>query len=45
MKGKYPDKELSELDKNINYEVEKLIVPGLSAERHAVIMSKNRNED
>ena len=45
MKGKYPDKELLELDKNVNYKVEKLIVPGLSAERHAVIMSKNRNED
>ena len=45
MKGKYPDKHLSELDKNINYKVEQLIVPGLSAERHAVIMSKNRNED
>ncbi len=45
MKGKYPDKELSELNKNIIYKVEKLIVPGLLAERHAVIMSKNRNKD
>ena len=43
MKGKYPKQELDELvefDKNVVFEVEKLKVPELSAERHAVIIYK-----
>jgi len=43
MKGKFPIRELSELkgiDKKINYEVKNLKVPGLKAERHAVIIFK-----
>jgi len=44
MKGKYPKQELEELiefDKNIVFQVEKLKVGGLCAERHAVIIHKN----
>ena len=44
MKGKYPKQELEELiefDKNIVFQVEKLKVEGLCAERHAVIIHKN----
>ena len=44
MKGKYPKQELEELiefDKNIVFQVEKLKVGGLCAERHAVIIYKN----
>ena len=43
MKGKFPIQEISELksiDKNIDYEVKNLKVPGLKAERHAVIIFK-----
>lgn len=43
MKGKYPKQELEELielDENVAFQVEKLKVPGLSAERHAVIIYK-----
>jgi len=44
MKGKYPKQELEELiefDKNVVFQVEKLKVEGLCAERHAVIIHKN----
>ena len=43
MKGKFPERELSELktiDKNVDYEVKNLKVLGLKAERHAVIIFK-----
>ncbi len=42
MKGKMPEKEIAELKKvagGINYKIEKLIIPGLDAERHAVIIN------
>ena len=41
MKGKLPYQELDELkdlDKNIRFEVKRLDVPGLQAERHAIII-------
>jgi len=41
MKGKLPHQELDELkglDKNIRFEVKRLDVPGLQAERHAIII-------
>ena len=43
MKGKFPERELSELkaiDKNVDYDVKNLKVLGLKAERHAVIIFK-----
>ena len=43
MKGKDPFKEVEDLqaiDKNIHIEIQNLNVPGLSAERHAVIINK-----
>jgi 16S rRNA (guanine527-N7)-methyltransferase len=43
MKGKEPYRELKELrevDKNIRFDVENLNVPGLTAERHAIIIYK-----
>ena len=43
MKGKFPERELSELkaiDKNVGYDVKNLKVLGLKAERHAVIIFK-----
>ena len=42
MKGKMPEKEIAELKNaagKINYKIEKLIIPGLDAERHAVIIN------
>ena len=44
MKGKYPYKEITEfeaLHSGISFNVKKLNVPGLKAERHAVIINKN----
>ena len=40
MKGKYPGQELKELDKDVEHKTHKLNVPGLGAERHAIIMYK-----
>ena len=43
MKGKIPHQEIEELEslnKNVSLKVEKLDVPGLEAERHAVIIKK-----
>ena len=43
MKGKYPHEEIKELEnlqKDLNFIVEKLDVPGLDADRHAVIINK-----
>ena len=43
MKGKEPYqeiKELREVDKNVRIDVENLNVPGLTAERHAIIIYK-----
>ncbi len=40
MKGKYPDQELKDLDKDVEHKTHKLNVPGLDAERHAIIMYK-----
>ena len=43
MKGKIPYQEIEEiesLNKNVSLKVEKLDVPGLEAERHAVIIKK-----
>ena len=43
MKGKYPYKEITEfeaLHSGISFNVKKLNVPGLKAERHAVIINK-----
>ena len=43
MKGKYPHAEIDDLknlNKGINFTVKKLDVPGLNADRHAVIISK-----
>ena len=43
MKGKYPHAEIDDLknlNKGLNFTVKKLDVPGLNADRHAVIISK-----
>ena len=40
MKGKYPDQELKDLDKDVEYMAHIINVPGLKAERHAIIMYK-----
>ena len=43
MKGKFPYQEIEELEalnKSVSLKVEKLDVPGLEAERHAVIIKK-----
>ncbi len=40
MKGQYPDDELAELPKHITVlDVKRLVIPGLIAERHAVLLS------
>lgn len=44
MKGAVPTEELAMIAKDYpNYRVEKLLVPGLEAERHCVIMNRNGN--
>ncbi len=43
MKGKYPHEEIKDLEnlnKDLNFIVKKLDVPGLNADRHAVIINK-----
>ena len=40
MKGKYPDQELKDLDKDVEHKAHIINVPGLKAERHAIIMYK-----
>tara|TARA_B110000014_G_C20027995_1_gene533703 strand:- start:274 stop:903 length:630 start_codon:yes stop_codon:yes gene_type:complete len=40
MKGKYPEQELKDLGKDIKHKAHIINVPGLKAERHAIIMYK-----